>query len=292
MSSKKMIVLLVKHSIELKEIKFRKDVSMANQNVKKVELVEQREVLGKDFKIYGSIENPLFLAKDVAEWIDYSKSGNGSYNLFQMLSTIDEDEKLILTMLVAGQNRQVTFLTEQGLYEVLMQSRKPIAKQFKKAVKQILKQIRLTGGYVQGNRENEFIEKYFPSFSEETKLKMLFDLKAQNDTYKTQLQQQKPLVEFAEHVGNTSKTISMNEMSKLLQKQGIRLGRNKLFEYLRQSGIFMKNARTPYQQYITNGYFKIVETNQKGVPYIATRVTGKGQQYLVKKIREEFLSGQ
>lgn len=99
-------------------------------------------MLGKQFKIYGDLENPLFLAKDVAEWIDYSKSGNGSYNLTNMLKSVDEDEKLILKFLVAGQIRDTYFLTEDGLYEVLMLSRKPIAKQFKKAVKKILKLIR------------------------------------------------------------------------------------------------------------------------------------------------------
>lgn len=76
----------------------------------------------------GDFENPLFLAKEVAEWIEHS-------NPTEMVRTIDDDEKLNSIILSAGQNREVTFLTEDGLYEVLMQSRKPIAKQFKKKVK-------------------------------------------------------------------------------------------------------------------------------------------------------------
>lgn len=73
----------------------------------------------------------MFLAKDVAEWIDYSKNSQGKYNVNSMLSTVDEEEKLVLKVLIPGdtQKRNATLLTEDGLYEVLMQSRKPIAKQ-------------------------------------------------------------------------------------------------------------------------------------------------------------------
>ncbi len=72
-----------------------------------------------------------------------------------MLKKIDEDEKLIQTLFASGQKREMWFLTEDGLYEVLMQSRKPIAKQFKKKVKQILKQIRQTGGYIPHTPEDD-----------------------------------------------------------------------------------------------------------------------------------------
>lgn len=90
--------------------------------------------------MYGDFENPLFLAKDVAEWIEHSNST-------EMLRGVDENEKLNSTILSAGQRREVTMLTEDGLYEVLMQSRKPIAKEFKREVKQILKTIRKHGLY-------------------------------------------------------------------------------------------------------------------------------------------------
>ena len=66
---------------------------------------------GQKFKIYGTVEEPLFQAKDVAEWIEYSKSGNGSYNVSQMLSAVDEDEKLTSTLLVEDQRREVIFLS-------------------------------------------------------------------------------------------------------------------------------------------------------------------------------------
>ena len=100
-----------------------------------LKIIEQREVLGKEFKIYGDFENPLFLAKDVANCIEHS-------DISTMMRTVDDNEKLIQTLFVSGQNREMWFLTEDGLYEVLMQSRKPIAKEFKREVKQILKSVR------------------------------------------------------------------------------------------------------------------------------------------------------
>ncbi|AGZ23327.1 TPA: phage antirepressor KilAC domain-containing protein [Streptococcus suis] len=105
-----------------------------------LQIINQQEVLGKNFTIYGTLEDPLFLAKDVADWIEHSKSS-------VMIDTVDDDEKLRETIFTSGQNREMWFLTENGLYEVLMQSRKPIAKQFKKQVKQILKSIRKHGMY-------------------------------------------------------------------------------------------------------------------------------------------------
>ncbi len=78
-------------------------------------------VLNKHFRIYGTKENPLFLAKDVAEWIEHSK-------VSMMLQSIDEEEKVKVSNVYfesrTGGNG-TWFLTEDGLYEVLMQSRKP-----------------------------------------------------------------------------------------------------------------------------------------------------------------------
>lgn len=91
-----------------------------------------QEVLGKDFQVYGSTEEPLFLAKDVAEWIDYSfkDSRKTARDVSKMLRTVDEDEKMVGTLFLSCKTREAWFLTEHGVYEVLMQSRKPIAKQF------------------------------------------------------------------------------------------------------------------------------------------------------------------
>lgn len=109
-----------------------------------LKVLNEQEVLGKQFRVYGTVEEPLFVANDVADWIEHS-------NVTEMLRGIDDDEKLVSTILRAGQNRQMNMLTENGLYEVLMQSRKPIAKQFKKEVKEILKTIRKHGIYATDN---------------------------------------------------------------------------------------------------------------------------------------------
>ncbi len=124
-----------------------------------LQIIDERELLGVNFKVYGTFENPLFLAKDVAVWIDYTKKSNGSYDVNSMLRMVDEDEKLIRKIFVSGQNREMWFLTEDGFYEVCMQSTKPNAKIFKKEVKQILKTIRKTGNYISQNYiNNNFIE--------------------------------------------------------------------------------------------------------------------------------------
>ena len=117
-----------------------------------LQIIDERELLGKEFKMYGDFENPLFLAKDVAEWIEHSKTS-------MMLEGVDEDEKLKETIFTSGQNREVWFLTEDGLYEVLMQSRKPIAKEFKKKVKEILKELR-KGNQVLVNTGNNQVDLY------------------------------------------------------------------------------------------------------------------------------------
>ena len=123
-----------------------------------LQVIEQREILGKQLTMYGDFEEPLFLAKEVANWIDYSES-----NVSKMLSNIDDDEKTTRTIITSGSNYQTQawFLTEDGLYEVLMQSRKPIAKQFKKEVKTLLKNIRkgmFSQKYNTIDREKELIQ--------------------------------------------------------------------------------------------------------------------------------------
>ena len=105
-------------------------------------VIDERVVFEKKFRVYGDFENPLFLARDVAEWIEYDKDKVG-----QMLNNVDNDEKMNSPIYYSGQVRNMWFLTEDGLYEVLMLSRKPIAKEWKKKVKEILKEIRKTGTY-------------------------------------------------------------------------------------------------------------------------------------------------
>lgn len=93
-------------------------------------------LMGKTFNVYGTVEEPLFRAKDVADWIEHS-------NVSAMVQSIDEDEKLTINIAYSEQNKHnELFLTENGVYEVLMLSRKPIAKEFKKEVKKMLHALR------------------------------------------------------------------------------------------------------------------------------------------------------
>lgn len=140
--------------------------------MKELKVFKQQEVLSKEFKIYGDIENPLFLAKDVANWIEHS-------NTSKMLNSIEDDEKILAITNSYKQdlghggmrnNIEQWFLTEDGLYEVLMQSRKPIAKQFKKEVKKILKQIRKDGYYLTKNADIEKLEKELQIIKERNQL--------------------------------------------------------------------------------------------------------------------------
>ncbi len=123
-------------------------IVMLNQPI---QVLKQTELIGHQFTVYGTAENPLFLAKEVAECIGHS-------NITVMLQTIDEDEKVKVSPKQSlGElvnYKEYNFLTEDGLYEVLMQSRKPIAKQFKKGVKQILHEVRTTGGYIATHQDD------------------------------------------------------------------------------------------------------------------------------------------
>ncbi|HEL2592589.1 TPA: BRO-like protein [Streptococcus suis] len=110
-----------------------------------MQVVATADFHGQPLDIYGDTQSPWFRAKDVASMIDYSIA---SMNKF--LQSVDEDEKEQKNIPTPGGIQKTWFLTEQGLYEVLFQSRKPIAKEFKKLIKNILKEIRVNGYYMQG----------------------------------------------------------------------------------------------------------------------------------------------
>lgn len=106
-----------------------------------------------------------------------------------------------------------------------------------------------------------------------------------------QIEEDKPLVDFANQVSDTTSLIDMNQMAKLLKDENIPIGRNRLFEILRQKEI-LRNNNEPYQRYIESGYFKIkegtYETPYGTKAYVKTFVTGKGQIWITEKLRKEF----
>ena len=105
------------------------------------------------------------------------------------------------------------------------------------------------------------------------------------------IEEQKPLVEFANKVSDSSNLIDMGKMAKLLKDEHINIGRNRLFDWLRNNGILMSN-NIPYQRYIDGGYFEVKESTYETAygtkTSITTKVTGKGQIYITEKLRKEF----
>lgn len=124
-----------------------------------INLLKQTELLGHQFSVYGTAEEPLFLAKEVASII-------GHTNPSKMLDMVDEDERVKIFGVIELTNgykpcesatyngANYLFVTESGLYELLMQSRTEQAKMFKSGVKEILKTIRKTGGYIATTEED------------------------------------------------------------------------------------------------------------------------------------------
>lgn len=110
-----------------------------------VKIINKSNLLDKEIDVWGSVERPLFRAKDVVDWLK-------AKNVSMVIDRVDEEERLKLNL--GRKGGDTWFLTEDGLYELLMQSRKPIAKQFKKGVKKILHEIRTKGGYIATN-END-----------------------------------------------------------------------------------------------------------------------------------------
>lgn len=252
-----------------------------------LKVIDERIVLEKEFRIYGDFENPLFLAKDVANWIEYESS-----SLNKMLKNVDDSEKVRNIIPTLGGKQEMWLLTEDGLYEVLMQSRKPVAKEFKKQVKTILKSIRKNGAYM----TEETLEKALtsPDFLIELATKLKEEQEARKIA-EAKIEEQKPLVEFAETVANSSDNIDMNELAKLINNENIllngkKVGRNKLFQWLREKKILMEN-NLPYQKYIDSGYFNVIETVKQTAygsqTFRKTLVTGRGQLKIVEMIRRE-----
>lgn len=144
--------------LNLKATPVNEFTGSTNSETTSLTLLEEQRFLHKTIRVFGTVDNPLFLARDVAEWLDYSKDPDKGYRTDRMLSSVDDDEKVKIKTPsqyegVLKTNTVYSFLTENGLYEVLMLSRKPQAKPFKKKVKEILKSIRKNGAYIR-NQEN------------------------------------------------------------------------------------------------------------------------------------------
>lgn len=108
---------------------------------------------------------------------------------------------------------------------------------------------------------------------------------------KIKIKEQKPLVTFAENVASSADSISMKQMANLAQDEHIDIGRNRLIKFLKEKKILMKD-NTPYQQYLDRKYFDVIKVAKHtvcGEMYFPTTViTGKGQIWLLNKLKEEY----
>ena len=219
---------------------------------KQTEVLKTTELLGQQFTVYGSIQEPLFVASDVATMINHP-------NTSELVKLVDDDEKLTSTILRAGQNRDVWMLTENGLYEVLMQSRKPIAKQFKKGVKQILHEIRTTGGYIATTStmtDTEIMAKaiLLANNTIEQRNARIKELEDTNEKQTNTIARLQPKAEFADAAFKADGKVDIGQAAKIL---GLPFGRNTLFKKLKEKGVFFGSRNEPKQRYIDAGYFEL-----------------------------------
>ncbi len=243
-----------------------------------IKVIDERDVLGKDFRIYGTVDEPLFLAKDVANWIDYNENKVG-----QMLKHIDEDEYLTSAIYYSGQVRNMYFLTENGLYEVLMQSRKPIAKPFKKEVKKILKSIRKHGAYILPTKLEEIIA------NPDTGIRLLQALKEEqekNTSLRLTVEELKPRAEYASKILESKNAVNISQIAKDYGMSAIMMNRT-----LKNLGIQYKCGKQwlLYAKYQDKGYTKsetYTDTEKHKYSSMHTKWTQKGRFFLYEKLKE------
>lgn len=211
-------------------------------------VLKQTELLGQQFAVYGTPQEPLFKAKDVAAML-------GLTNQRDFVKRVDEDELRKLNL--PGQSGETWMLTENGLYEVLMQSRKPIAKSFKKGVKSILKEIRTNGGYIATQPEDtpELIMARALMVAQSTIEKSQRQLQAAQAviTHQSeQLKEQAPKVEYTDNVLNAANTYTSTQMAKELDLRTAEQLHALLKSWgvmIRQSGQWMLAAKYCGQNY-------------------------------------------
>lgn len=227
---------------------------------------------------------PWFVGKDIAVILGYSKPRNA------IATHVDcEDKKVAPIQGDLGGTQQMTIINESGLYSLILSSKMPKARDFKRWVtSEILPTIRRTGGYVAD--EDMFIENYLPFLEEPYKGLFRLQMMAINQLNE-RIRHDQPLVDFANQVAGTENLIDMNAMAKLAVEKNIPIGRNRLFRWLRENGILMSD-NLPYQKFIDRGYFavkeSVFETGSMTKTYQQTFVTGRGQQYIIGRLKNEF----
>lgn len=260
-----------------------------------IQVLKQTELCGRQFTVYGTVEEPLFRAKDVAEVINHN-------NISHMLSLVDDDEKGVTQFVTPGGNQQVWMLTEGGLYEVLMQSRKPIAKQFKKGVKQILHEVRTTGGYISTNQNDtpEEIMARALTIAQATLAKReerLKQLEAQTEQQQATIElQDKEIKEAAPKVNYYNNHLqSVNTLTSTQIAKQIGMDAEKLHKKLKEAGIIYRQSgqwllHSPYSTWGLHSTRTQTYTRSDGS--IGTNVytvwTERGRRFIIALYENEW----
>ncbi len=226
---------------------------------------------------------PWFVAKDVAKILGYTNPQKA------IRDHVDEDDKRGERIVTTSGTQEAILINESGLYSLILRSKLEKAKKFKKWVtSEVLPAIRKHGGYLTPEKVEEVL------LNPDTIIKLATELKREREEkekYQQKVMELKPKAFFAEVVNNSEDLILVREFAKLISKGNFSIGEKKLYKWLREQGYLMSNNQ-PYQRYVDIGIFKVIErsrTDDKGTKiYYTTKITGKGQVYLQKKIYDFF----
>ena len=233
-----------------------------------------------EIRTAGTADNPMFCLADVCQAI-------GINNSRAVKGRLDEDDvSLIDTIDNLGRTQQVTFVTESGLYDVIIRSDSEQAKPFRRWVtREVLPAIRKTGSYnIQQMSRKELAMMIVKA--EEEKEALMLENKRKDD----QLEEQKPKVVFADAIVGSQSSCLIGELAKILTQNGYEIGQNRLFAWLRANhylGTVGEYYNIPCQKYLEMGLFELKKNvhsqNGQMVTTITPKVTGKGQQYFINK---------
>lgn len=232
---------------------------------------------------------PYFVGKDVAEVLGYSNSRKA------IADHVDSEDKGVTKCYTLGGTQKLTVINESGLYSLILGSKLPIAKKFKHWVtSEVLPTIRKHGAYMTDAKAAAIV-------TDKGSLADLLQQAAEQLKRKDiQIEQMKPKAPFADAVSTSDTPILVGELAKILHQNGVSMGQNRMFRWLRDNGYLISKKGTSYnmptQRAMELGLFKIKEnaiTHSDGHVTITKtpKVTGKGQVYFVNKfVGEEDLA--
>lgn len=242
---------------------------------------------GNEVRVVGTPEQPLFVLADVCKVLDIS-------NVSDVKKRLSEGVDSIYTLQTAGGKQHVIVINEDGLYDVILDSRKPQAKRFRKWVTgEVLPSIRKDGGYMIA-RQDESPEEIMARglLIAQTTIERL---RHEKEAATAKLEEQRPQVLFAEAVSTSQTSILVGQLAKLISQNGVSIGQNRLFAWMRENGYLGKKGahyNEPTQYSVERGWFEVLErtnNNPDGTVRITrtTKVTGKGQIYFMSKLLDE-----